>query len=426
MNILFVSQSALDKKKSFGNTICNWFEGNEWKGVGFSHFYARKQKPDNNMSVNYYNLPATEIVRGIFKLNIKGLTFNSGNCKVLDERKEAFENEKNQIDKLHDGKNHNIIYFFHELVWMSKLWINKSLKNFINKNSPDIIFTFATSPYIIWPLIKYLRKHTNCKVVLFIADNVYESYDDFVWYRKLYLKKYFAKCIKHADKLYAVSNEMAQLYKKLFKKDVSILYKGCDLSVAPKNSNNSPLRMVYAGNLLWGRDETLAKIVKALKIINSDSLKIVLEIYTGTAISDTLKSKLNVKGISRVLSAKPYEEIKKIINSADISLHVESFDREQIKLVKQSFSTKIIDCLQSGTQVIGIGPKKIASVEYLRKIDGVLVIDELNDITQKLSELIKDTDKIMINKKKIFEYAKKKHDINIVQKELKKELYNLL
>lgn len=426
MNILFVSQSALDTKKSFGNTICNWFDGQIWYNDNFSHFYVRKQNPDNNLKVNYYNLPATEIVKGIFKFNIKGKFFTYKDFNLSTKEIIGRDKEKKSIEKLHDGKAHNLVYFIHELIWMSEIWINKHFKKFINENSPDVLFAFATSPYILWPIIKYLKKKNNCKIVLFIADDVFGNFEENVFYRKIYLKYYFKKCINIADKLYAVSNEMSMLYQNRFKKNITTLYKGCDFSTTQKKSLNFPIRIVYAGNLLWGRDDTLVNLIDALKEINKKDKKVLLEIYTGTEISERLKSKLNVEDVSIVMGVRSYDEIKHIMSNSDITLHIESFNEQQKKLVKYSFSTKIIDCLQSGTQVVGIGPKGIASIEYLRNINGAIVIDTIEDIASKMLDLIDNENMIIENKKSIREYAKINHDLFLVQKQLKKDLCSLM
>lgn len=67
------------------------------------------------------------------------------------------------------------------------------------------------------------------------------------------------------------------------------------------------------------------------------------------------------------MGPRSYDEIKHIMHEADVVLHVESFDEKSIETVKYSFSTKIIDCLQSGSQILGVGPSGIASIEYLKK-----------------------------------------------------------
>lgn len=424
MNILVFSEAAWDDKNSFGNTVSNFFCGDTWKRDRFCNFYARKQVPDNNIRASYYNLSALDIVKGILKGHIEGYSFTTDS--ICDAGAESFANnqERHNIDKLHQKKN-SFIYFAHEQIWRSRFWLNQSFKQFISKNAPDILFAFATSPYILWPLIQFLKTHTHCKVVLLVADDVYGSYAHCAFYRRGYLKRELKKCIQAADKLYGISDEMSALYEGRFRTPVATLYKGCDLSMQPKQYLNQPLRLVYAGNLLWGRDDTLALVADALEQVNQDGVKAVLEIYTGTTITEQIQQKLNRGNSSRIIGSRPYEEIKQIMHEADITLHVESFEEKAIETVRYSFSTKIIDCLQSGSQVLGIGPAGIASIEYLKKVDGVVVIDKEKQIRNAIIQLLQ-RGQLMEDAHKTRRYALQKHELNAVQKKLRDEFENLL
>lgn len=425
MNIFVFSEAAWDDKNSFGNTVSNFLCGEAWKTDNFCNFYARKQMPDNKITASYYNLSAVDIVKGVLKAHIEGRAFKTENIDSKQEMLDfAHDKEQKNIDRLHQNKN-EFIYYGHEQIWRSRLWLNRFFKKFIAENAPDILFAFATSPYILWPLIQYLKKHTTCKVVLLIADDVYGSYDKCAFYRRGYLKRELKKCILAADKLYGISDEMSELYAGRFGKPVTTLYKGCDLSMEPKQYLNQPLRFVYAGNLLWGRDDTLAQVAEALEKLNRDGQTAVLEIYTGTTITEQIRQKLEKDGSSRIMGSQPYEEIKRILHEADVVLHVESFEEKQKDTVRYSFSTKIIDCLQSGAQVLGIGPEGIASIEYLKKVDGAVVIDQQSQIMDVVEELIQQG-KMLENAKQTRNYAMQKHELNSVQEKLRSEFEKLL
>ena len=380
--------------------------------------------PDNQMSISYYNVSAIDIIKGIVFHRNKGNEFYKDPLSKPDPGFD-FESavEKKRIDAIHKRAN-EVIYYGHELVWRSRRWLDSQLKDYISRAYPDILFAFATNPYILWPLIQYLKKHSHCKVVLLVADDVYGSYDRCAFYRRGYLKRELRKCIQTADKLYGISDEMSALYEKQFGKPVETLYKGCDLSVEPKQYLNQPLRFVYAGNLLWGRDDTLALVADALEKLNQDGPKAVLEIYTGATITESLRKKLK-GGSSRIMGSRPYEEIKQIMREADVVLHVESFEEREMETVHYSFSTKIIDCLQSGSQVLGIGPDGIASISYLKKVDGAVVIDDQKQIGDCIAKLIQQGN-MLENAKQTRQYALQKHEQNAVQRKLRDEFENLI
>lgn len=424
MNILFFSQAAWDNKNSVGNTFSNLFEGDIWSNDMFFHMFARKKVPDNRIKAYYYHISAADIVRGLLKNQNKAQeSFEEGGHKQASVEN-ADQKEQRHIDNLHKG-NHEFLYYLHEAVWRSRLWRDKQFDRFIKKASPDILFAFATSPYILWPLIQYLKKHTTCKVVLLVADDVYGSYDRCAFYRRGYLRRELENCILAADKLYGISDEMSELYANRFGRPVATLYKGCDLTMEPKQYLNQPLRFVYAGNLLWGRADTLAQVAEALERINQDGQKAVLEVYTGTTVTEELRQRLEKDSTSRIMGSRPYEEIKRILHEADVVLHVESFEKKQQDTVRYSFSTKIIDCLQSGAQVLGIGPAGIASIEYLKKVDGAAVIDRQERVMEAVEDLIRQGT-MPENAKRTRQYALQKHERNAVQEKLRNDFETLL
>ena len=423
MNIMVVGEASWNDKNSFGNTISNFFCGDEWKSDHFSCFYARKQLPDNQAQVEYYNLSAIDILKGALRLNIKGTRFSSDEIKQCSDT-EPQDNEQKLIDKVHDGK-HEAIYYCHELIWRSRIWLNRHFKRFVKDQKPDILFSFCTSPFLLLPVIKYIKNHSDCKVVLFIADDVYGQYEHFSAIRRSYHKRDLKKCISLSDKMYGISSEMCQRYHDLFHKDVRFLTKGCDLSVPPKEGLNDPIRIVYAGNLLWGRDEILSKLADSLEQMNQNGVKAVLEIYTNTTITPELDAKL-ARGVSaKIMGSRPYQEIVKIMHDADVCLHVESFNEKYMEIVRYSFSTKITDCLQSGNLLLAIGPSGISSIEYCKKIPGAIVVDDLKKINAAITDILGNPIKLNENRHLTREFAVEHHDSKTVQKKLRNSLFDL-
>ena len=424
MNILVVGEASWNDKNSFGNTVSNFFCGEEWKSDRFSCFYARKQLPDNKAQVDYYNLSAVDIVKGAFRFQIKGKRFSSDELNRNSDVKSQ-NNEQKWIEKIHSGKN-EIIYYCYEGIWRSKIWLNRHFKQFVSEHEPDVLFSFCTGPFLLLPVISYLKKNTNCKVVLFLADDVYGQYDRYSAIRRAYSRKDLEKCIRLSDKLYGISAEMCRLYHDKFKKDVQFLTKGCSLSIPPKDTLNHPIKIVYAGNLLWGRDEVLSKLADVLEKINQNGVKAVLEIYTNSAVTPELTGKLNKGNSSRITGARPYSEIMRIMHDADVSLHVESFEETYMETVRYSFSTKITDCLQSGSQLIAIGPSGIASIEYCKKIPGAVVIDDLNQLDAVITDLINDPAGIDKNRGLNRQFAGEYHDEKVVQSKLRSDFVHLI
>lgn len=423
MRILVFSQAAWNTANSVGNTVTNWFDG--WEDTSFFHFYARDQKPNTDIVEKYYHVSAVEILKKTLIGKQAGRILEPSD---IVEKKAAKDTnaEQKQIAKLHKSSS-EITYWGMEQVWRSRKWINKTFDEFIEEANPDIIFGFATSPYILEPAIKHIKKkRPSVKIAFWIADDILSGYEKCSWYRRGYLRKGIDYCINSADKLYGASVEMCEKYSKIYKKEVTPLYKGCMFDKPVKVKNNIPLRLVYAGNLLYGRDETLKEIIKALKMINAEGVKAILKVYSNTHLDDEEINKWFDEKNAFYMGVRSYDEIKVIMNEADIVFHVESFREDQKEIVKYSFSTKIIDCLQSGSAVVGIGPANIASIEYLRKVNGAVVIDDPGNIFCTLSSLIGEQNSLTERARSIHNFAVENHEIGKVRKTLRREFESLL
>ena len=186
-----------------------------------------------------------------------------------------------------------------------------------------------------------------------------------------------------------------------------------------------PFVPILIPRIIRCRRKEMTQVAEALEKINQDGQKAVLEIYTGTTITEQLRQKVEKGSSSRIMGSRPYEEIKRIMHDADVVLHVESFEEKQKDTVRYSFSTKIIDCLQSGAQVLGIGPEGIASVEYLKKVDGAVVVDQQSLIGKAVAEL-SQTSKLLENAGRTRQYALQNHEQQAVQEKLRRELEELL
>lgn len=94
--------------------------------------------------------------------------------------------------------------------------------------------------------------------------------------------------------------------------------------------------------------------------------------------------------------------------------------------MKYSFSTKIIDCLQSGSATIAIGPSNISSIKYMNKVPGVIVINKLEDLEREIFKAISQKNNIINSSKKIREYALNNHEINKNQKKIREDFIKLI
>jgi len=69
-------------------------------------------------------------------------------------------------------------------------------------------------------------------------------------------------------------------------------------------------------------------------------------------------------------------------------LHVESLDFKNRLITRVSFSTKIVDCLASGCAVMAICWNKHSGYTYLKREDAAICVDNPDNISLVLKEII--------------------------------------
>ena len=419
MNILVITKSEWDDRRAAGNTLSNWFEG--WGNDTFYSLYPRATNPNNNCCYEYYSVTPLSIIKNYLQPSKIGLRFSQ---KEKTQEEKSLGKEKRLISWI---QRHGLksAYLMADFLFGLTKWQNKRYEQFIADSNPDIIFVFATGETFIWKNIEYVKRHTQAKLVTFVSDDLYTTYSEGQGLLMRRYRKNFEHIMNASDKVYGASEMMCTEYGRWFNKQMKPLYKGCDFMTI-KDTVNQPLRIVYAGNLYYGRVDSLEIIARALENINQETVKCCLEIYTGSDVTSEISKKLNRGDSSRICGPRPYEEIKQVLNEADIVLHVESFEPLQKRDVRYSFSTKIIDCMQSGSVLMVLGPDGIASVEYVKQIPGAIVVTDINEIETTLMGVLNNPSGLLSKARDIYEFSIKNHGLSRVRSSLKDEFETLL
>ena len=410
MHILVVSNIEWSDENAFGNTISNWFEG--MQDVHFSSIYCRNSLPNNRVCQRYYSIPPLTIMRNFFNREKIGRDFPTKQIQ------ETFTRVNN-----HDTKERKFIQFLHRynirfvhsitgFLFRTMWWDNRKFRNFILKDKPNIIFTFATSSEPVYLIIKAIKQLvSSCQVVVFIADDVFGNAGKAG-------RRRIQEVICSADVVFGISPMLCEAYQKKFGVPVRLLRKGCHLSPKlPLKTTGNIMTMVYAGNLHYGRDETLAMLAREIIAYNQNNdKKIILKIFSGSELKDEFAGCLNDGKNVFFLGSRPNQEIQHELSSATFALHIESFSPQWQRIVRYSFSTKITDCMESGSILFAIGPDTIASIAIAKDIPGVILVNspkELGDVLNGVCNM--DLEE---RRQAIHEYALANFDIKKVQEKL--------
>lgn len=419
MRILVVSINAWDDTNSLGNTVSNFFGG--WEDARFMNLYFRESVPGNNICRKYFRVSDKMMLKSMLSAKDCGRYFETdASCKRTVNKASG---EKKLVSFLH---RHNLSFVRSALdfLWARCSWQNEKLAKAVRDFNPDIVFMFAKADAQYYYSAKYIKEHTDAKLVLFAADDVYSVYKS---KKDAYSKRLAARLcsmMQMADKVYAISPAMCEYYGEVFGREFDLLQKGCD-SFSPVNAGTrDSVKLVYAGNLLYGRYDILCRIAAAVKEA-AEYIPVSFEIYSGDILSESELKGLENSSV-RFMGRRPYSEIEKIIAGCDIVIHAESFEPDKIREVKYSFSTKLTDCLKSGSVLLAVGPSGIASVDYAKNVPGAYVIDDINMIRYGVVGMLGDKAALRAMAEDTQEYAIRHHHIDFVRNRIHKDFEGLL
>lgn len=421
VRILVISDVPWSEDNSVGNTYSNIFRNME--NVEFANLFCKPGKPKSKILTKYYQMTEKKIFWNLIRKE------NNMN-ETLDTKMEDAGGELNKKEqKIYDllrSLRFPFLFIAREFIWKVGKWKTKELDEFLQEFSPDIIFSFCLDSVYYANIIDYCRVTTGSNTVLFFADDVYayKSMNPLYLLHQYVVRKSIKRLASHCRLIYGATPELCGEYSNILKTKIFPLYKICYDIPETKTIINTPLKMTYTGNLFYGRWKVLTLLSEAIKEINKDSTKILLNIYTSGLHNRKMIKSLNKDNASCLRKRIPYDEVKKVLKESEIVVHVESFERKEIRKTRLSFSTKIVDCIQSGSCLLAIGPSEVASINMLRKHDiaEVITTNRKDNIKATIENILENNNILIETSENMKEYGIKYH----TPEYLRINLYNKL
>lgn len=414
MNILVIARSAWRDDNSVGRTLTDFFS--PFKDDSIYSISLRDTAPDNKVSK--MNLSISEMQQ------IKHIT-EGGKIGVISEGDTTYVNP-NEDAAYNGAKKANlmILAFFREWLWSLGLWKNKNLNDYLIKIKPDVIFMPIYPCWYAHKILKYLKKKTNAKVVIFHADDTYtlkqHSWSPLFWLYRFIQRKWVRSSVELADIHYVISEIQKEDYDKSFGVKNKVLTKFTDFDKEPelKTTYDKPIELVFTGNINLNRWKTLAMIASAIQDINKRECRAILKIYSATPLTREMDKSLNISGASHFCGKVSAVEVDQIQRQADVLVHVEAFDTKNKYIVRQSFSTKIVDYLAMARPILAVGPADVASVAHLKNHNAAFVASSSEELNVVMNKIISDKDSLSMMALAAYNCGRKFHN--------KKDILNML
>lgn len=390
-----------------------------WNPDRVAQIYTKSDMPNTPVCNRFFQISENEIIKSVYKRNKVGERV-SNTVNIDEKTKKALEAEKKLYAKAHKKKSW-FMTIVRELVWSLGGWKSKALDNFIEEEAPDVYFVPIYPVVYMGKLQLYILQKYPKPYVCYLADDNY-SYkacgkNVFAYIHRFMLRRVVRKLAVNCTQMFTITKTEAEETDRLFGTKSIVLTKGINyegLNFEEKEISN-PIKMIYTGNLLIGRANSLVEISKALAKINQVEEKITLDIYSPTILDDEVMELLNSNGC-HFRGSVPKSEVDEIQKSADIVIFAESLEKEHRFDARLSFSTKLTDYFKNGKCIFAIGDKNIAPIIYLRENNSAIIANEYNEIEELLANLIEHPEKIKEYSRNAFECGKRNHNERDIKK----------
>ena len=387
LRILVLSEPAWAEENNTGNTLSNFFTGFP---AEFANIYFRPGEPHNSLCHKYFQVTDYMVLQNLLKHKKIGRAWETGEPDQQNSSDTTEETSSDSFDA--KARKHNSFYgmLARELAWKMAKVDNDALYAFIDDFQPDVIYAPVYGNLRMTRIFSRIKDRTGLPMVSLISDDHYypepvKKTPLRIWYHHA-LQKNLKKMFARIDCFLTMTQEQADAYEPIYGKPLEVIKKS---AVIPYQAHEKQpvLRLIYGGGIYFGREETLVQLAQVIQKLNEHGHCYELHIYSRSPVSEKNMRILNDRKNSFFEGKISYSQLLQEYQNSDIAVHAEGFEAESIEKVKLSFSTKIIDCLQSGAPVLCIADESSAGARYLEREHAAVVVHDPKHIKDGIKEL---------------------------------------
>lgn len=417
MKILVVTDVLWRDDNGVGNSYSNIFRA--FPDATIANVCCQQGVSKNNVVETCFQISENALIR-----NLKNKQSPTGRVEEKQEEKAVAEASGGLIEMAKKSRL-QIFFWLRNFIWKIGKWKSQELRDFIDDFQPDFIFAQLQDKIYLNNLVRYIKKYTDKPLCLYAWDDVYSlkqfSLSPLFWIDRFAQRRSIRKVVKQGEILYTISQEQKTEYAKSLKVRTELLYKGYrfDGEYLPKErKENSPVKILYTGNLYSGRYGTLKRVCKALNHINQTENKAELYIYSSTNLSSKQKARLNAQRGTHFVGKTTESEVQKLQKEADVLLHIEPFSLKGSLLCRLSFSTKLVDYFHNQKCIFAVGHKRCASMGYLKRFEAAKTVEKKKGVEEALESLIESLEERNAWAQKAWECGCNNHQIEDIQNRL--------
>lgn len=375
--VLVISNDCLSNSTSNGRTLKNFFIS--WPKSNIAQFCIHYNHPDYNVCNNYYVVSDRDALNSFLMKKKK-------NKLLVKETSES-----------HNTKSRNALTMsIRNFVWNSKRWLTKDFYNWLYDYKPEVIVLQVGDSPFMFNIAMLISKKMGIPIVVYNSESYFfKKYDYFksnliskMFYPLFFynLRHQYKKLMNKCSHVIYSCKTLEDEYNKIFNVKSITLYTTTELGILLHIPSNK-FKISYIGNLGLDRHKSLIEIANILQELSID---LTIDVY-GKIPNNYVEKELKMcKGIN-ICGFIDYKDVINVMQSSDLLLHIESFEKFYVKDLKYAFSTKIADCLGSGIPFLLYAPKELACTKYLVTNNCAHVAINKNELKKTLVNIINDS-----------------------------------
>lgn len=391
-------------QKTGSNTFSSLFE--DFDSTSLANIYIGTDLPDSKVCSRYFRIREWDVVKSVYKRKRQ-----TGEEVFVQDANVNEDNNTIDKSKRYARKRRRLFLWIRELAWKLGKWKSKELNIFLDDFNPEaIVFPIESYPYFNRLNEYIIKKCKPKKIVGYLWDDnfTYKQHPHSLLHKveRYFLRKQVKRLVGLCTDVLAISPKMKAECDAEFGINSTLLTKPIRESLAnPYNFSGFPVRFLYTGSLVIGRDKVLLQLAEAIDKINKELDLISLDVYTMTQVSDEYKTKFTSCRLCNLHGGILQSEVFREQENSDVLVFAESLDSKN-QVARLSFSTKITDYISSKRCVFVVGQESNASVQYFKDNDAAIICSDINQIYAILQELVE-------NPARISEYAIKAEQCGI-------------
>lgn len=387
MKVLIISHNVISTTNNMGKTLQSLFS--EFRKEELCQLYIHPMLPDIDVCSSYYCISDEEVLCSIYKRQLPG--------HIIDKTQILKQKEDNKIlpqeisNYARKNSASSIKRLLRDWIWSISKWDNEKLTQWLSEEKPTCIFLAPGYAKFIYDIALVISKKLDIPIITYICDDYYFVKEPKGILGRIQLKllqKKMCQLFQKTEHLIAICEKIRTIYSNEFDLKSTVIMTGSNFKIEENiRAKNNPTSLSYFGNIRCNRNISLAEIGKALDEINQKNDKeYKLKIYTSEKDTGVLSVFEGISSI-QMCGFVSGDKFEKEFVSADLLVHVEAFDEENMDLVKYSISTKIADSLGAGIGIVAYGPEGIASIDYLKNNKCAVVISESKHLCLRLEQI---------------------------------------